>query len=120
MAGPTASSPNSCRPSLGFPTRVYDSRKTSAAGHYRRLTYKGPKAGEEGRLDHGCLAAAPPTATAGARPHKAGNDSPGDHKEGETMLCTAILVCFECVDWFLCYWYGYYWLSVADVAVPLV
>jgi hypothetical protein len=28
-------------------------------------------------------------------------------KEGETMLLTAILACTECVDWFLCYWYGY-------------
>src|SRR5918997_5180713 len=107
MAGPTASSPNSCRPSLGFPTRVYDSRKTSAAGHYRRLTYKGPKAGEEGRLDHVCLRRHRPPLLLELDRSKAGNNSPGNHTEGETMLLTAILACSECVDWVLCYWYGY-------------
>ncbi len=28
-------------------------------------------------------------------------------EEDEIMLLIAILACTECVDWFLCYWYGY-------------
>jgi hypothetical protein len=28
-------------------------------------------------------------------------------EEGEIMLLTAFLACTGCVDWFLCYWYGY-------------